>query len=68
MTTKRRPPASRRALGPKRTRTSEFVAFKRKVARVLESIEDRLDYLESEASLADGKPIPADKVWKELGL
>jgi hypothetical protein len=68
MPARRRPSAPRRSLGPKRGRTSELAAFKRKVARVLESIEARLDYLESEASLADGKPIRADKVWKALGL
>jgi hypothetical protein len=38
------------------------------VAEELEPLEDRLDYLESEASLGDGGPIPAGKVWKDLGL
>jgi hypothetical protein len=38
------------------------------VAKEVESIEDRLDFLESEASLADGKPVPAVVVWKDLGL
>lgn len=35
------------------------------VAEELEPLEDRLDYLESESSLRDGKPVPAAKVWKE---
>lgn len=30
-------------------------------------LEDRLDFLASEASLAEGDPIPADEVWKKLG-
>jgi len=63
-----RRPAPRRALGPRALRDRGLTAFKQKVARAFESIEDRLDYLESEASLADGKPIPAEKVWKDLGL
>ena len=68
MPAKRRPSASRRSLGPRRPRNPELVAFKKQVSRALESIEDRLDYLESEASIADGRPIPAGRVWKELGL
>jgi hypothetical protein len=35
---------------------------------VAEMLEDRLDSLESEASLADGAPVPADEVWKRLGI
>jgi hypothetical protein len=35
---------------------------------VAEELEDRLDYWESEASLADGDPLPAEEVWKKLGL
>jgi hypothetical protein len=38
------------------------------VAEQIGNLEDRLDYLESEASLGDGKPVPASRVWKELGL
>jgi hypothetical protein len=68
MTRKRRRPGTRRALGPRSAPSRELAAFKRKVAKAFESVEDRLDVLESEASLADGKPIPADAVWKELGL
>lgn len=37
------------------------------VREELEPLEDRLDYLASEASLADGDPIPAEEVWKRLG-
>jgi hypothetical protein len=37
------------------------------VREELEPLEDRLDYLASESSLADGSPIPAEDVWKKLG-
>ena len=68
MIRKRRQSAPRRSSGPGTTVSRELGAFKKRVARAFHSIEDRLDYLESEASLADGRPIPAEEVWKELGL
>jgi hypothetical protein len=33
-----------------------------------EMLADRLDYLASEASRADGKPLRADDVWNALGI
>jgi hypothetical protein len=33
-----------------------------------EMLEDRPDSIESEASLADGSPLPADEVRKRLGI
>ena len=68
MKRKLRQSAPPRSLRSRPARSQELVAFKKKVARAFESIEDRLDYLESEASVADGKPIPAEEVWKSLGL
>jgi hypothetical protein len=65
---RRRRTVLRRSARSKARNGEELAAFKKKVERAFESIEDRLDYLESEASLTDGKPIPAEQVWKQLGL
>ncbi len=35
---------------------------------VREELEDLRDVLASEAALASGDPIPAEEVWKRLGL
>ena len=68
--------ARRRSSGPRRktTRRSRSDAALEKrlrpVVRKLldEMLVDRIDFAESEASLADGAPIPADLVWKRLGI
>ena len=66
----RRKSSPRRNSGPTKAALREMVRpiVRELVAEELEPLEDRLDYLESESSLRDGKPVPAGKVWKELGL
>jgi hypothetical protein len=54
----------------RRAADAELARRLRPVVRKLvdEMLEDRMDYVESLASLADGSPIPADDVWKRLGI
>ena len=57
----------------KKRRQSADAALERRLRPVVrkllnEMLADRMDYVESEASLADGSPIPADDVWKRLGI
>ena len=62
------PARSRTGARPSRRKGAENLDQKvrrivRQVVREeLEPLEDRLDYLASEASLADGNPIPAEEV------
>jgi hypothetical protein len=35
---------------------------------LVEMLVDRIDFAESETSLADGAPIRADDVWMKLGI
>ena len=64
------PAKSRGRARPSRRKSGESLDQKvrRIVREELEPLQDRLDYLASEASLADGSPIPADEVWKKLGV
>jgi len=57
----------------KRHRRASDAALERRlrpaVRKLLdEMLGDRLDYVASEASLADGSPVAADEVWKRLGI
>ena len=69
---KSRPKKSAVAGANKRRRASD-AALERRLRPVVrklldEMLGDRLDYVASEASLADGSPIPAAEVWKRLGI
>ena len=69
---KSRPKKSAAAGANKRRRNSD-AALERRLRPVVrklldEMLGDRLDYAASEASLADGAPIPAAEVWKRLGI
>jgi len=63
------PAKSRTRRRPSRRKTAESLdqRVRRIVREELGPLEDRIDYLASEASLADGSPIPAENVWKKLG-
>ena len=63
------PAKSRARHRPSRRKPAESLdqRVRRIVREELEPLEDRLDSLASEASLADGSPIPAEEVWKQLG-
>jgi len=69
---KSRPKKPAAASATKRRRASD-AALERRLRPVVrklldEMLTDRLDYAASEASLADGSPIPAAEVWKRLGI
>jgi len=62
----------KQAAAAKRRRSAD-AALERRLRPVVrklldEMLGDRLDYVASEASLADGAPIPAAEVWKRLGI
>ena len=67
------PPRTRgRAKASKRGAAESLDRRVRRIVREVvreepEPPEDRLDYLGSEASLADGAPVPAEEVWEKLG-
>lgn len=68
MPKKRRPASHQGASHPKPLRLEYPADLTRNLARAFQSAEDRLDSLQSEASLADGKPIPAAQAWRRFGL
>jgi hypothetical protein len=69
---KSRPKRATAGAARKRRRAAD-AALERRLRPVVrklldEMLEDRMDYVESQASLADGVPISADEVWKRLGI
>ncbi len=69
-TAKRRSAGGRRKPSRRLGTDAELERRLRPVVQKLldEMLIDRIDFAESEASLADGAPVPADAVWKRLGI